>query len=180
MVQEFFTKSCSEKQSQENSPRHTLLQGINEMLPIFLYFLPNLDEIWNSRCPLKCTELLSVSWTAAQQMPQTNEWSKSFCIGTSHIYCLVWVKFSIWDLNILLFSICEFHVIGLRKTKCFVTSVNKMYLSVKTSFSASPLHSSCFSKIPLFAQARGHFIITVTVITCMGKLQLLYIQQLSH
>jgi len=131
------------------------------MLPIFLHFLPNLDEIWNSICPLKHNELLPVSWTAAQQMPQINECSNSFCIWISHIHCPVWVKFSTWHLNIMLFSICEFRVIGLRKTKFFVTSVNRMYLSVMTSFSASPLQPSCFSKIPLFTEARGHLIITV-------------------
>jgi len=34
----------------------------------------------------------------------------------------------------MLYSICEFRVIGLRKTKFFVTRVNKMYLSVMTPF----------------------------------------------
>lgn len=105
--------------------------------PYFAFLPNNMDEIWNSRCPLKCTESLSVSWTAAQQMPQTNECSKSCCICTSHIYCPVWVKFSTWDLNILLFSIREFRIIGLRKTTFFVTSVNKMYLSVWLLFSIS-------------------------------------------
>lgn len=142
---------------------------------IFAFFTQS-GWIWYSRCPLKHTELLSVSWTAAQQMSQTNECSKSFCIWTSYIYCPVWVKFSTWHSNVMLFSICEFHVIGLRKTKFFVTSVKRMYLSVMTSFSVSPLHPSCFSKIPLFTEAWGHIIITVTVITCMGKLQLLSIQ----
>jgi hypothetical protein len=115
---------------------------------IFAFFI---QSGWNleQQMSIKRTELLSVSWTAAQQMPQTNECSKSFCICTSHIYCPVWMKISTWDLKIMLRSICEFHVIGLRKTKFFVTSVNKMYLSVMTSFSTSPLHPSCFSKIPL-------------------------------
>jgi hypothetical protein len=142
--------------------------------PYFLHFLPDLDEVWYSRCPLTGNEILSVSGTA-QQKPQSTECSKSFCIYTSHIYCPVWVKFRTWDLNIMPFSICDFHVISSRKTKLFVTSVNKMYLSIMTS----PLHPSCFSTIPLF-EAWWHFIITVTVITSMGKLQLLYIPQLSH
>jgi hypothetical protein len=64
----------------------------------------------------------------------------------------------------------------LKETKFFVTSVNNMYLSVMTSFSASPLHPSCFSKTPFFSWGTGTF----HNFCSMGKLQLLYIPQLSH
>ena len=47
-------------------------------------------------------------------------------IHTFHVNCPLWVKFSICDLNIMLFNICEFHKNRCKKSHTFFMGINEI------------------------------------------------------
>jgi hypothetical protein len=74
------------------------------ILPIFCtFFFSDLDKIWYRSCPLKLAEWFWVLW----KLPHL--WHKWSLFHTFHRYCLIWLKFGIRGLHIMLFSIGELH-----------------------------------------------------------------------
>jgi hypothetical protein len=110
------------------------------------------------------------------EFPENLQWKQNFTnmcqwihICTHQVFCLMWVKCTIRNLNIIVLSICEFHKNQHKDGHAFLTGVHKitfMFMSAAFSaFSPNP-HNSTYT--PQTADAWQQVICNVTTVQSLS------------
>jgi hypothetical protein len=82
---------------------YTLLQGINDVLPILSTFLSNLDNI-QYRCPQQFIGAFQGCENQYSDIHASHRDGKLISVCTLHICIQIWVKFGVKGLHIMLLS----------------------------------------------------------------------------
>jgi len=133
---------------------------------IFPYFL-NFSSIW-----IRFTTGDIHKNLCDCEFPGNPQWKQNFTnmcqwihICTFQLYCPMWVKCSIRNVNIIVLSICEFHKNQHTDGHAFLMGVHKItFTFMSTAISATPTNPHHSTYIPQMADAWQQFIYNVTTV----------------
>ena len=102
--------------------------GQIKFCPYFLHFFPGSDEISYRRCPQNSYRVTEFHWNQCSERHTSFMGCTQISTHTFHIYCLIWMTFSIRDLQKMLFSICQFLENLCRRSCTFPIDIIKSHL----------------------------------------------------